>query len=203
MKPRKFAAALVRKTGFTLTELIVCLVIIAVLIFLAMPVTTGTPISGQKTQTLSNMKQLHLATQVMALDGITTGDTDLGWPGETGGTFSNWTCLLVQSNYLEQKDLCKLLSAPGIIVPTNAIPAMKDSAILVYSVSETNSGEAVLFTTANFTNTPHGGSQLDRRAKPYGDTGFVVFRRAGDGSILLPRQVGQTNVIGSFVPMCR
>lgn len=72
MIPRNPITALVRKDGFTLTEFIVCLVIIAVLIFLAMPATTGTPLRGERTQTLSNMKQLHLATQIMALDGTTT-----------------------------------------------------------------------------------------------------------------------------------
>jgi len=38
---------------------------------------------------------------------------------------------------------------------------------------------------------------------PFGNKGFVVFRKAGDGAILMPKQVGQTNVIGAFAPLCR
>jgi prepilin-type N-terminal cleavage/methylation domain-containing protein len=82
------------KKALTLTEALVALVILAVLFaILSVPHGPGNLTSGQMTQTLSNMRQLHLATQTAALDGTTTGDTNLGWPGDVGGTFSNWaTC---------------------------------------------------------------------------------------------------------------
>ena len=34
--------------------------------------------------------------------------------------------------------------------------------------------------------------------KPYGDKGFLVFRKAGDGAILLPKQFNNTNIIGNM-----
>jgi hypothetical protein len=61
-------------------------------------------------------------------------------------------------------------------------------------VAENSTGDTVFLSTANWTNT---SSQLTKAGKPYGDKGFVVFRKAGDGAILLPKQYNNTNVIGT------
>lgn len=115
MRPR-------RDSAFTWIEALVCLAVIGILLALALPsIGSGGLKRGQMTQTLSNTKQLHLATQQMALDGETTVDKTLGWPGDTGGTFSNWAQKLVPA-YLTTNDFCKLLSAPGIVVnPSSAV----------------------------------------------------------------------------------
>lgn len=155
------------------------------------------------TQTLSNMKQLHLATQSMELDGITTGNTNFGWPGDTGGTFTNWSRLIVPA-YLGTNDFCKLLSAPGVVVPVGKMPtSMSQGAVLVYAVSGSSSGGAVFLTTANFTNGPQGGKPLKESAKPYGDKGLVVFRKGGDGTILLKNQATNTNLVGEYAPLLK
>lgn len=191
------------QAGFTLVEFIVCLVVVGVLIFLAMPnISSSGPHGGRQTQTLSNMKQLHLATQQMALDGVTTTNLTIGWPGDIGGGFSNWTTQLLKGDYLSKNDLCKLLSAPGVIVSAKDILATNHTALLLYAVKEHSDGGTVFLTTANFTNTPTGGTPLSPTAKPYGDKGFVVFRKAGDGAILKAKQVGMTNVIGAYAPLC-
>jgi len=196
MNPRPHA-------GFTLVEFIVCLVVVGVLIFLALPATNGTSCGrGGQTQTLSNMKQLHLATQQMALDGTTTTNLTIGWPGDIGGGFSNWTTQLLKGNYLSKPDLCKLLSAPGVIVSDKDPLTTNHTALLLYAVKEDSDGGTVFLTTANFTNTPTGGTPLNRSAKPYGTKGFVVFRKAGDGTILQAKQVGMTNIIGAYAPLC-
>jgi type II secretory pathway pseudopilin PulG len=193
-----------REAAFTWLELLVCLIIAGTLIALALPaITVGSSRPGQMTQNLSNMKQLLMATQQMALDGDTTGNTNLGWPGDTGGTFTNWARQLVPA-YLSTNDLCKLLSAAGKVVPPGKIPeSMSNCAILVYAVSSKSSADTVLFTSANFLYSPTGGSVLNATNKPFGNKGFVVFRKGGDGAILLPRQVTATNIIGAYAPLCR
>jgi len=191
------------QAGFSWLELLICIAVIAVLISLALPAMPGGLTKGTMTQTLSNMKQLHLATQQMALDRATTTNTNIGWPGDIGGTFSNWAGQLVREGYLTTNDLCKLLSAPGIVVPPGRIPATNSTALRVYSVTANSGDFTVFLTSANFTNTPSGGEALQSSAKPYGTKGFAVFRKGGDGTILQARQIGKTNIIGTFAPMCR
>ena len=177
--------------------------ILVVLAFLAAPGSYDGPSNSPYAQVLSNMKQLHLATQQMALDGVTAGDSNLGWPGDTGGSFSNWTTALVEKGYLGTNDLCKLLSAPGKVVRPGRIPTdMKDSAVLVYAVKKDFPTNAVFLTTANFTYTPQGGV-LDAKTRLFGNRIFVVFRKGGDGGLYLSKFVGDTNRIGSYVPLCR
>ena len=194
MSPRHEAA-------FSWFEVIVLIAVLAVLATLAMPRITCRPVKGTMTQTLSNMKQLHLATHSMELDGIAERNTNRAWPGDTGGTFTNWTRQLVPA-YLETKDFCKLLSAPGVRVPTSVLPTkMTEGALCIYAVRGESSGDVVFLTTANFTNTPQGGAALLKSAKPYGDTGFVVFRKGGDGATLQKGQAGHTNLIGTYAPL--
>jgi hypothetical protein len=152
-------------------------------------------------QALSNMKQLHLTCQQMALDGETTGDKSLGWPG-TYATSEEWIAKMVP-DYISKSDLCKILSVRELVVSTNKIPKMNDTAFRVYAITGSSPTNAVLFTSANFTNTPTGGEPLSATSKPFGTNGFVVFRKGGDGAILRQTDVGNTNTIGSFVPLCR
>ncbi|MFZ4682258.1 MAG: type II secretion system protein [Terrimicrobiaceae bacterium] len=187
-------------SGFTWIEALVALAIIGILVFLALPAFRTPGFRG--VPALNNLRQLHLVTTQMALDGETTKDTNLGWPGDTGGTFSNWSKLLVPA-YLSTNDFCKLLSGPGRVIPPGEIPAMSDTAVRVYAVSKNSDVDTVLLTSANFTNTAKGGLPLIPTAKPYGNKGFVVFRKGGDGSVLLPKQVGNTNLIGTYVPLLR
>lgn len=192
--------------AFTWVEALVAIAVLSVLVILALPSSLfsgGCMVSGQKTQTLSNMRQLHLATQSMALDGVTDRNTNLAWPGDTGGSFSNWTRQIVPA-YLGTNDFFKLMSAPGVAVRSGKLPTrMTDCALRVYAVTGEASGSFVFLTTANFTNTPHAGPPLQKDAKPYGDTGFVVFRKGGDGAILLKNQAAQTNLIGEYAPLLK
>jgi len=193
---------------------------------LALPylLSDGTSLTkGQMLQTLNNMRQLHLATEQMAIDGST--NASLGWPGDAGGTFSHWAEALVKENYLTTNDLAKLLSVPGRQVKTGSIPAMKDTGLLVYAVKAASPQDTVFLTTANFTNTPTGGA-LDATATPYGAKGFVVFQRGGSGAIMQARpsyggtdgmkfsgtayvdanaryRTNKVELPGAFAPLCR
>ncbi|MBE2203303.1 MAG: type II secretion system protein [Chthoniobacterales bacterium] len=190
-----------RSSAFTLIELLVVISIIAILASLALPAITGAMVRGQMTQTLSNCKQLHLATQQMALDATTTGDTNLGWPGDiTGQSWAAWATNLVGGNYMSTNDFKKMISAPGVM-PTSDNPGTPGkSAILVYQVNESSDGGTVFLSTANFTNSASGGTAPLAAAKPFGNKGFIVFRKAGDGTVLQARQTGTTytNIIGPF-----
>jgi len=193
-----------KRSAFTLIELLVVISIIAILASLALPAITGALARGQMTQTLSNMKQLHLVSQQMALDSTTTGDTTVGWPGDMPSPSWNTWATNVVNGYITTNDFAKMISAPGIVVPPNQSPAGllpgTQRAIVLYDVRETNDTATVLFSSANFTNSASGGTRPLGTAKPYGDKGFIVFRKGGDGSILQARQTGTTftNIIGPF-----
>lgn len=190
--------------GLTWIEVLVAFAICGLVVIFTLPkVITVYGQGSQHLKTLSNMKQLHLATQAMVVDGVLKGDPALNWPGDTGGSFSHWARALVENQYLSSNDLCKLLSAPGIVVPFHTIPTDNTNGILVYAVREDSPTNTVFLTSANFTNTPTGGNAPDRSAKPFGNKGFVIFRKGGDGVILQSRQAGNTNLIGGFVPLCQ
>jgi len=197
-----------KPSGFTLIELLVVISIIAILASLALPAITGALARGQMTQTLSNMKQLHLVAQQMALDSTTTGDTNIGWPGNIPSpSWDAWATNVV-GGYMTTNDFLKMIVAPGIrpvapnTSPAGLVPGAVENgrAIVLYNVSETNDSSFVLFTSANFTNNAGGGNRPLPSALPYGDKGFIVFRKGGDGAILQARQTGSTftNVIGGF-----
>lgn len=184
-------------SAFTLIELLVVISIIGILASLALPAIGNAMTKGQMTQTLSNMKQLHLATQTMALDSVTTGDTNLGWPGDLGGTWEAWATNLVGGGYLTTNDFAKLISAAGVVVAPDADPANPvKSAVFAYAVEQNSAGNTVFLTTANYDYSSGSPAALDKADSPYGDKGFVVFRKAGDGTIYKARQYDDTNLVG-------
>jgi prepilin-type N-terminal cleavage/methylation domain-containing protein len=193
-----------RLSAFTLIELLVVISIIAILASLALPAVTGALAKGQMTQTMSNMKQLHLVTQQMALDSTVTGDTNIGWPGDIPSASWNAWATNVVPGYMATNDFAKMVSAPGVTAPLNTAPTdlspgtRSGRAIILYNVSETNNSFTVLFSSSNFTNNASGGAALSAAALPYGDKGFVVFRKGGDGAVLQSKQAGQTNIVGGF-----
>jgi len=60
-------------SGFSLIELLICLVVIGVLITLAVPASHHQRVTGEMVGTLSNMRQLHLATETMSLETYRAG----------------------------------------------------------------------------------------------------------------------------------
>jgi prepilin-type N-terminal cleavage/methylation domain-containing protein len=192
-----------RRSGFSWVETLVALSLVSILAAFAWVNLKSALVRCGVPQVLINMKQLHLATQSMALDGTRENPTNACWPGDTGGTFSNWAARIVP-DYIGTNDFCKLLSLPDRTVPLGKIPTVNTNAILIYQVREEHDGTFVLFTSANFTNTPTGGSPPPLTgSEPYGTKGFAVFRKGGDGALLLTKQAGNTNLVGSFAPLCK
>ena len=192
-----------RITAFTLIELLVVISIIAILASLALPAITGALARGQMTQTMSNMKQLHLVAQQIALDGSTTGDTNFAWPGdlpEANRTWAAWAGI-VTNGYMTSADLAKMCSAPSVTANSNTIVGNSSPgttrAVLGYQVSDTNESTVILFSSSNFTNAATPTAPI-ATGKPYGTKGFVVFRKGGDGAVLQNNQATNTNVVGGF-----
>lgn len=185
--------------GFSVLRVAVVLGVIVTLMWVLSAVVQGWMVKGQMKGTLSNMRQLHLATETMAQDGLTAKDSRLVWPGDAGGSYSNWLASLVP-DYWHTNDVCKLMSAPGKNVPLFRLPRRDEAGVQIYAVRAVSASNVVFLSTANFTNTAAGGLKLSRDARPYGRHGFVVFRKGGDGAILRAGQVGKTNLIGGYEP---
>jgi prepilin-type N-terminal cleavage/methylation domain-containing protein len=184
-----------RSSGFTLIELLVVISIIGILASLAIPAVLSGIGKAQMTAAVSNMKQLHLTCQQMALDGTTTGDAGLGWPG-TYANFTAWATNVAPA-YLSTNDFAKVLSVAGAIVSSTNFPTGNTNGIKVLPVIDEDGG-AVIFYTRNVT--PSVSAAWATNANTlFGNRGFVVFRKGGDGSVyLMPRQLTQTNLLGTI-----
>jgi type II secretory pathway pseudopilin PulG len=104
----------VRQSALSLWEVLAALVIMIGLAYLALPFVVGAYAHDGRTRSLSNMRQLQMATRQMAID---NGQTlEAGWPGDTDGTFFTWSRNLVEGGYFTISDFRKLLSANGRMI---------------------------------------------------------------------------------------
>jgi len=185
--------------GISAVETIVGIVIIFVFFTMAYYVMASWS-KPTAMRAIVNSRRLYDATQAMYLDGVKGGDTNLSWPGDSDGKFSTWAKSLVPS-YLSTNEFCNFLSLRNLEVKTGKIPLMKDTALRVYGVRSNSGDRAVFLTSANFTNSPTGGDPFASHARLFRDDGFVVFRKGGDGRFYRWKEAGNTNTIGSYVPM--
>src|SRR5437762_12892937 len=96
--------------------------------------------------------------------------------------------------YMSINDFAKLLSAAGVTRPsTTAVTATTPSAVTFSYATQFRAGDTVFLSTANWTN----ATALSDTAKPFGNKGFVIFHKAGDGAILLSGQATNTNLTGN------
>jgi len=182
-----------RLRAFTLIELLVVISIIAILASLALPAITGALTRGQASQTMSNARQLYVATFNMAADGQTTGDTNLAWPGDAASpSWSTWADGLTTGGYLSTNDFNKMLNAQGVSRPANTAPATQDpTALSVFAVKDSSPMQAIFVCSKNFV-TP--GTALVSTALPFGAKAFVVMRRGGDGLVYQGAQATNTSL---------
>ena len=181
-----------RIAAFTLVELLVVISIIAILASLAIPAIGNAMTRAQLTQTLSNCRQLALASFALSQEAVSTGDTSiLGFPG--ANAFSKWAEELTNAG-LSTNDVLKLITASGI---TNKSwpPTIAGSGIYAYQVVDSSPGDMIFLTTKNWDASSPGA--LSPTAVPYGDKGFVAFRKGGDGAIYKTAQATNTNLIGT------
>ncbi len=201
--------ALRKIQGFTLTELLVTIAVIFVLFVLLGG--TGTHcgsslIKGQLIQAVNNARQIHIATLSMVNDGQANENTALGWPGDlkAHGKIQNiqdFVAILVKEDYLRPSDL-KVFAAAGIQYYTPSDPngtytppfEDKNSAFKVYLIRKDAPEKEVFLATKNYTY----DTSLNSKAKPFGEDGFVIARKAGDVSMYKKQQIHNLELIGSL-----
>jgi prepilin-type N-terminal cleavage/methylation domain-containing protein len=206
--------------GFTLIEMLVVIAIIATIAAFALPAITGALTRGQLTQAVSNARQVHLATFSMATDGTQTGDAKYGWPGDLAAstdstvkitTVAEFVQRLVDNDYLKPGDL-KVFAASGITpwngtynppadasTPGTLAPPFNGStncAFKIYKVKDSHAADAIFLATKNFTKTGSASTAVSTTAAPFGDKGFVIFHKGGDGTYYKKQQAA-SNLLGT------
>jgi prepilin-type N-terminal cleavage/methylation domain-containing protein len=180
--------------AFTLIELLVVISIIAILASLAIPAVSNALVRGQMTQTLNNARQLHLATQTMSIDTTTAGD-GVSWTYSNNQPLnvSGFSTALIEGKYLTGPDLRKIYAAPGVLVPDTNFQA-NSIAFTIFQTQESSAADQPFVITKNWGSIGQG---LTTNA-PYGDKGFIMFRKGGDGGVFSrPADAKSTNILGT------
>jgi prepilin-type N-terminal cleavage/methylation domain-containing protein len=181
-----------KNNAFTLIELLVVIAIIATIAAFAVPALTSALTKGQMTGTVNNARQLYLAGYQMALDGSTSSDANLAWPGDYASgvtTLKDYVEKLVQNDYLKASDLPKILSAPGAVCTaassgsgsSTTVTLGGTSGLKVYPVTANDASNVIFAVTSNYT---YDTAFTASPPSPYGDKGFVVVRKGGDAAVL-------------------
>jgi prepilin-type N-terminal cleavage/methylation domain-containing protein len=203
-----------KQQAFTLIELLVVIAIIAILASIAVPAITGAITKGQLTQALSNGRQIHQASMSMSLDNASSQDEMLGWPGDLAerksiNGLTDFIKRLVEYDYLKEGDIGKVFGLPGVTAynppsggggggsgnALSGFDADKNSGFKIYKVKDSDGSSTVFTATKNFT---YGQTLNDPKAVPFGDKGFVVVRKGGDGAFYKPQQSKSTSLLGNM-----
>jgi prepilin-type N-terminal cleavage/methylation domain-containing protein len=179
-------------SAFTLIELLVVIAIIAILAALAVPALTSALAKAQMNGTMNNTRQLYLAQFSMANDGAATGDNRLAWVGDLPAadraTLETYLNALIRGGYVKGADIAKLISAPGAGQTVNVTVGTPDTitlagaaaaAVKVHPLVDSDPSHTVFCTSHNYTY----GTALATGNVPYGDKGFVVMHKGGDGAV--------------------
>jgi type II secretory pathway pseudopilin PulG len=189
-------------SAMTRLELVVVLTIATILVSLAVPAFTSNMCSlGPFTRTLNNARQLLLASSQMANDGVSTGDANLGWPGDLASksikpvtTASSYVQTLMKNGYLKPNDVIKITAAPGIPFwdGHGEFDDATHLAFKVYRVTKVDGDSAIFAATRNFTY----GSRLSATQAPFQEKAFVVVQKGGSALILPQKEAKSFQLIG-------
>jgi type II secretory pathway pseudopilin PulG len=177
--------------GFTRTELVVVIVIIAVILFLAWPAFTNALTKRDLTRTMNNGRELYLAAFQMATDGAAKSDASLAWPGDyPANSLAEYCSRLVEKDYLKPADLQRMLSAPGAACTITASGSLATatltgkSALKIYRVKGVDPSNTIFVASSNYIY----DTELNSNVVPFGDAGFVVVRKSGDAGVYKKNQ---------------
>lgn len=207
-------------SAFTLIEMLVVIAIIATIAAFALPAITGAQTRAQLTQAVSNARQIYLATFSMSTDGTQTGEAKYGWPGDLAAssdaavkitTVKDFVLRLVDNDYLKSGDL-KIFAASGVSPWNGVYNAPPDAnstgnfnpdfngttncAFKIYKVKESDGADSIFLATKNFSKTGNSSTAIDATKTPFGDKGFVIFHKGGDGTFY-KRQQAAGNLLGT------
>lgn len=165
--------------------MVVAALVLIALLFLTPRMDNGAGKRGAMIQSLNHAREIHLATQQMALDRHTTGDQNIGWPGDINGGLpesadaSDFAKILVETGYISRDNL-KVFTAPGIPpAPDLANLTRENVAFAIGRVTEVSPGSTLFIVSCNYIGPPEG---LDPGQAPFGSRGWVAMRKGGDGS---------------------
>lgn len=207
--------------AFTLVEMLVVIAIIATIAAFALPAITGALTRGQLAQAVSNARQVHLATFAMTTDGTQTGDAKYAWPGDLAASqdstvqitsVADFVTRLVDNDYLKAGDL-KVFAAPGItpwvgtyVKPVGAtfkgsfapqFSGNTNCAFKIYKVTDKDPGNTIFLATKNFTYTSNANTAVSSTTTPFGDKGFIIFHKGGDGTFYKKQQATNKSLLGN------
>ena len=175
-----------RSAGFSTTELIVLILVVAVIGVLAWPALSNALVKRDLTQTMNNGRELYLAAFRMATDGAAKSDASLAWPGDyPASNLADYCGKLVERAYMKPADLQRVLSAPGSVctVATSGAPPKTTltgrSTFKVYNVKGADPSNTIFAVSSNYTY----GTALNPNVIPFGDAGFVVVHKSGDAGL--------------------
>jgi len=158
------------------------------ILYASLPAVTVGGRPGLMTEVLSKMKRLQIANSQMSLD-----DRGVEWTCLQGRPmrYSDWTNRLVTGGYVSAKDMALFTSAQEY--GASWFTPLTTNALTVFAVEDSDDASTLLLATRNW----HGPSATNLAGLPFEKRGFVVFRKGGDGAILLPNQCQRADLIGS------
>jgi type II secretory pathway pseudopilin PulG len=175
-----------KTAGFSATELVVGIVLVAAVLVLAWPAIKNALVKRDLTRSMNNVRELYLAGFRMATDGAAKSDANLAWPGDyPANSLTDYCSKLVERDYLKPADLQRMLSAPGAecSVTTSGSPPTTTvtgaSAFKIYKVKATDPSTTIFAASSNYIY----DTALSPDAKPFGAAGFVVIHKSGDAGL--------------------